>query len=147
MTFEKYAEDLSKALGMEIEATDGAFGVVVDGTTVLVHAAGEFVLMMAEIGAGGTQFIASGLYKAVLEANFLYKGTAGATFAVNPEDGSLWLQGYNWLERLDAESSVKALDKFADTVKTWKEFVADAMNRVHPVADEPDASNLSGFRV
>ena len=72
---------------------------------------------------------------AALEANFLYKGTGGATLAVNPNDGHLHLQKYNWLERMDADKALDMLSRFAETIATWKRLAAEvpAEERLSPM--------------
>ena len=62
---------------------------------------------------------------AALEANFLYRGTGGATLAVNPNDGHLHLQKYNWLERIDIDKALDMLSRFAETVAAWKRLAAE----------------------
>ena len=54
----------------------------------------------------------------------LYRGTGGATLAINPEDGCIWLEKYNFLERLDGEKGVEMLTRFAETARTWRDLVA-----------------------
>ena len=58
-------------------------------------------------------------------ANFLYKGTGGATLAINPNDGHLHLQKYNRLERMDTDKALDMLSRFIETIATWKRLVAE----------------------
>ncbi len=74
----------------------------------------------------------------MLEANFLYGGTGGATLAVSPADGHAHLQKYTWLERLDAESSLLFIDRFAETAAHWKTLLSDYRPATPEAA--PDAS-------
>ena len=80
-----------------------------------------------------------------MEANFLYQGTGGATLAVNPRDAHLYIQKYNWLDRLDTEKAVSGLTRFADTVKTWKELVSESTASTPLSADNLPASTLDDF--
>ena len=52
------------------------------------------------------------------------------------DSGHLYLQKYNWLDRLDAEKAVTSLTRFADMVKLWKGLVAETMDRTP--ADDDD---------
>ncbi len=61
-----------------------------------------------------------------LEANYLYSGTGGATLAVNPADGHLHLQKYNWLGRLDCDKSLDMLTRFAETAALWRRLRGEA---------------------
>ena len=82
-----------------------------------------------------------------MEANFLYRGTGGATLAVNPDDGRLYIHKYNWMERLDADSVLEALDRLADTTTAWRKLISDYHPEV-PAADKafPDGLDGHGLR-
>ena len=140
MTFEDLLGALSKTLGIEIEDAGGAAAVDIDGTVVVLQDAGEMLLMRAEIG----EFPPDGkedLLRSAMEANFLYQGTGGATLAVNPADGHLHIQKYNWLERLDADMAFDMLERFADTIAVWQKVLAD----YRPVAETAVPEENTGF--
>ena len=134
MTFEDLVEALGKRLEIEIEDSGGAVAMEIDGTNVVLQDAGELLLIRAEVGeipeGGKAEILAS-----AMKANFLYQGTGGATLAVNPADGMLHVHKYNWMERLDAETVLEALDKLADTANAWRKIIADYI----PGADAADA--------
>ena len=124
MTFGELIDVLGKRLGVEIEDAGGAAALEVDGETVILQDAGELLLVRAEVGeipADGRE----GILASAMEANFLYQGTGGATLAVNPADGRLHLQKYNWMERIDAESVLAAIGNMADTAAAWRRVLAD----------------------
>ena len=124
MTFSGFIEALGARLGMEIENAGGAAAVEIDGTVVVLQDAGELLLLRAEIGEmpdeGREALLAS-----AMKANFLYQGTGGATLAVNPADGKLHIQKYNWMERIDAESGLVAIGNLSDTAAAWRRILAD----------------------
>ena len=147
MTFENLLEALGKRLGLEMENAGGAAAVEVDGTAVILQDAGELLLLRAEVGEipedGKLAILSS-----AMEANFLYQGTGGATFAVNREDGRLHIHKYNWMERIDADSVIDAMDKLADTAAAWRRILSE----YHPASDASptdkpveDASLNAGF--
>lgn len=124
MTFGELIDVLGKRLGVEIEDAGGAAALEIDGETVILQDAGELLLVRAEVGeipADGRE----GILASAMEANFLYQGTGGATLAVNPADGRLHLQKYNWMERIDAESALAAIGNMADTAAAWRRVLAD----------------------
>ena len=124
MTFGELIDVLGKRLGVEIEDAGGAAALEIDGETVVLQDAGELLLVRAEVGeipADGRE----GILASAMEANFLYQGTGGATLAVNPADGRLHLQKYNWMERLDADSVLAAIGNMADTAAAWRRVLAD----------------------
>ncbi len=140
MTFEDLIGALSRTLGVEIEDAGGAAAVEIDGTVVVLQDAGEMLLMRAEIG----EFPQEGkeaLMRSAMEANYLYQGTGGATLAVNPADGHLHIQKYNWLERLDANMAFDMLERFADTIAAWRKVLAD----FRPVAEAAAKDEPAGF--
>lgn len=125
MTFGKLIEDLSAKLGVEIEDAGGAFALEIDGETVVLQQANDdLVLMRADLGEIPPDR-RDAFAAAALEANFLYRGTGGATLAVNPNDGHLHLQKYNWLERIDIDKALDMLSRFAETVAVWKRLAAE----------------------
>ena len=141
MTFGELIDVLGKRLGVEIEDAGGAFALEIDGETVILQDAGELLLVRAEVGeipADGRE----GILSSAMEANFLYQGTGGATLAVNPADGRLHLQKYNWMERIDAESALAAIGNMADTAAAWRRILADY--RSGAVRSETSASPI-GF--
>ena len=125
MDFKEFIESLGKELGMHLENAGGACGLDVDDVTVILHDADDLVLLAAEIGPPPPEEGLETLFSTVLKANWLYRGTGGATLAINPEDGCIWLEKYNFLERLDGEKGVEMVTRFAETAKTWRELVAD----------------------
>ena len=126
MTFGELIDKLSSKLGVEIEDAGGAVAIQIDGETVIVQLADDdLVLLRADLGEIPPDR-RDALASAALEGNFLYRGTGGATLAVNPADSHLHLQKYNWLGRLDADKALDMLSRFADTVVHWKRFVREA---------------------
>ena len=109
MDFRKFIESLGDALGMRLENAGGACALDVDGVTVMLHDADDLVFLAAEIGPPPPEDGLETLFRTVLKANWLYRGTGGATLAINPEDGCIWLEKYNFLERLDGAKGAKVL--------------------------------------
>ena len=126
MTFGEFIDKLGAKLGVEIEDAGGAFAFQVDGEVVVVQQADDdLVLLRADLGEIPSDR-RDALAVAALEGNYLYKGTGGATLAVNPADSHLHLQKYNWLGRLDADKALDMLSRFADTIVFWKRIVNEA---------------------
>ena len=136
MTFGEVIDGIGKNLGMELTDEGGAAAVQVDGTPVILQMADNDLLMMhadiGEIAPGNRERVLS----AAMEANFLYQGTGGATLAVDPRSGHLYIQKYNWLGRLDVEKAVEGLTRFADMVALWKGLVAETRAVTPPTAGD-----------
>lgn len=145
MTFREVIDGIGKNLGVELVDEGGAAAVQVDGNTVILQAADDdLVLLHADLGEI-TPESRDRILAAAMEANFLYQGTGGATLAVDPRNGHMHLQKYNWLNRLDSEKAVTGLTRFADTVKTWRGLVAETMAGTSAAADDSPLSMSDGF--
>ena len=121
----------------------GELGGIVN-PVILQSADDDLLLIHADIGEIPPEN-RDRIRAAAMEANFLYQGTAGATLAVDPRSGHLHLQKYNWFDRLDTEKAVTTLTRFADTVKTWKELVAEAAMSAPAAIDDQPAQMPGGF--
>ena len=127
MTFGGLIDEIGKNLGVELVDEGGATAVQVDGNPIILQMADDDLLLMhADLGEMAPEK-RDRIRAAAMEANFLYQGTGGATLAVDPRSSHLYLQKYNWLDRLDAEKAVTSLTRFADTVQAWKGIVAETM--------------------
>ena len=143
MTFGEMIEGIGNNLGVELVDEGGAAAVEVDGNPIILQMADDDLLLMhADLGEMAPEN-RDRIRAAAMEANFLYQGTGGATLAVDPRSSHLYLQKYNWLDRLDAEKAVKSLTRFADTVQAWKEIVAET--RADAPAENTDLSSPGNF--
>ena len=145
MTFGEVIDGIGKNLGMELVDEGGAAAVQVDGNAVILQLASDDLLLIhADIGEMAPEN-RDRIHAAALEANFLYQGTGGATLAVDPRSGHLYLQKYNWLDRLDVEKAMTTLTRFADTLNTWKGLVAETMASASAASDVLSAPTPGGF--
>ena len=138
MEFNELMKALGEKLGIELDGTDDAVGIEVEGTTVILQLAGgrdgDILFTHADLGEAPVEG-RNELVAAALEANFLYQGTGGATFARNPANGHLHLQRYDWLARLDADRVADALVRFADTIVAWRR-IAEEIRRAPAPAEQ-----------
>ncbi len=126
MTFGELIDKLGDKLGVEIENAGGAAAFQVDGEIVVVQQADDdLVLLRTDLGEIPPDR-RDALAVAALEGNYLYRGTGGATLAINPADMHLHMQKYNWLGRLDADKAFDMLLRFADSVTAWKKLGQEA---------------------
>ena len=145
MTFEKLIEMLGAKLGVEFGDAGGAVAVETDGTIVILQDAGELLLLRAEVGEMPPDAKAAVLASA-MEANFLYQGTGGATLAINPADGKLHIHKYNWMERLDVDAVIDAIDKLSDTTAAWRRILSDCRSGASS-GDAPTLGELDDRRM
>ncbi len=146
MEFKRLVESLAEKIGIEITDEGGAAAVEIDGLTVLLHEADDDLLLLhadlGEIPADGRDALAV----AALQANFLYQGTGGSTLAINPHNGHLHVQKYNWLDRLDPDKALDTLSRFADTSLEWQKLLTDygSLNDGETNGARPDAAAAFG---
>ena len=145
MTFGELIDGIGKNLGIELADEGGASVVMIDDNPVMLLSAGDDLLLLhADLGDIDPENREK-VVAAAMEANFLYQGTGGATLAVDPRNGHLHLQKYNWLERIDVEKAVTDLARFADMVKIWKDLLSESVASVSSAADDMSAPKLDGF--
>lgn len=126
MTFGELIDGIGKSLGVELVDEGGATAVQVDGNAVILQAAGDDLLLIrADLGEIAPVNRARVL-DAAMEANFLYKGTGGATLAVDSRNGHLHIHKYNWLERLNADAAIDAVGRLAEVAAAWRRMLSDS---------------------
>jgi hypothetical protein len=141
MEFSTLVSRLGDKFGLEMDGSLGAAGLEIDGVAVILQLAGgprgDILFTHADLGLPPSERY-DAVVGAVLEANFLYQGTGGASFAINPADGHLHLQRYDWLERLDVDDTLAMLQRFSETISSWKSIMADVQQAA---ADQASASD------
>lgn len=65
------------------------------------------------------------LFSAMLQANYLYQGTGGASFAQDPETKKIFLNRYDDLRFMDSDGFCTMLENFVNLVETWRKMIAD----------------------
>lgn len=126
MAFDDLMNEAGRKLGVELVAHDGMTRLTIDDmeVSVLEIVALDAVALSGVIGEPPPQGLAP-LYRAMLEANFNFAGTAGATLSVSPEDGALTLARLVPLACLDADAFLSILEGFVNVLEAWRKIVAD----------------------
>lgn len=126
MTFNDLMVEVGKRLSVELAVHDGTTQLVVDDMEVSVLEVTELdaVVLNGVIGEPPPQGLEP-LYRAMLEANYSFAGTAGATLAVSPDGGELTLTRLAPLATLDVEGFLSLFESFVNVLETWRKIVAD----------------------
>lgn len=131
MTFKEMIVALGKELGAKMEIEDDACAVSLgseegDQLTILLQGMDErgMVLTCADLGEPPPEG-REALYQALLEANDLYGGTAGATLSLDSRTGHVRLQRFDDMDVLAEAGSARAFIAFADTAAAWKRLVSN----------------------
>ena len=148
MEFDLLLERFGKDTGLGKLALDeaGTCSFLVDEMKVsLMHIAeGGHLLCFAEVGALSAE-VDPAFLMAALKANFLFRGTAGATLAVSPDASTLFLNQSLLLASLSYEDFVQVLSDFTDTLAEWKKLLADYYPATSDTAAEGDTPQSPGF--
>ena len=139
MTIEEMAIGLGKELGIELNVVDDAFAMDFGGKPFMVmriaDERGEMLTMACDLGEMPPQSPEK-LYEALLNANWAYRGAAGAVFARNPGDGHIWLQDSLPFASLRVEELLKRLETLGGAISSWREIIADYREDVADRASE-----------
>ena len=122
MDLEQLIEEFNSAAGLEqAPAADGVWKFSADGHVFGVTAddSGENAFLFGEIPAPPPDR-EDASRKAGLEANFFMRGTGGAVFSINPETGAYTLVQSGRLDSLGPKSFFSLVEKFVNTLATWK---------------------------
>lgn len=118
---------LGERIGLKLGLDEaGACTLAVDGMSVVIQDVPEAdsVGFWGKIGAPPPEGLER-LGVLMLEANHLFRATAGATISRDPESKDFFLCRILDLRCLDAESFISALERFVNTLESWQRLVAD----------------------
>lgn len=150
MQIEELIHEFTGAAGIdEVPAADGVWKFSADGAVFGVSAdeAGEKVYLFGEIPSPVPDK-EEAFRKTVLEANYFFNGTGGATLSINPETGAYTLIAAERLDRLAPESFFAFVEKFVNSLATWKAIALSAeaspvpSDSGEPSAREPGEDGL-----
>lgn len=107
---------------------DGAYRLLIDEMPVSVCPAGDgHIALLASIGEPPPDAVAGRerLYRTLLEAAHLGRGTASAFFSIDAETGELCLQRQEATAALDLEGFKLLLGNFVNALVEWRRIVTD----------------------
>ena len=127
MEFKELITSFGEKNGIEgLSADDGTLSLDIDGMTVeIFHNEEDATIFLCSVvgeppAEGQERFSAL-----LLQANFLFRGTDGATLSQNPDTKEYALVRVLSLPLLDLDSFSAALEKFVNGVESWKKLLAD----------------------
>ena len=131
---------LGEAVGVELELDEnGMASFEADGmaTTVADMPELDAVALTGDIGEPPPERLEA-LYKALLEAQHLFAGTAGATISIDPETGRFALNRVLPLKILDEETFIKQVETFVNTLETFSKLVGNFRAAAEAAPDGED---------
>ena len=142
MTFELLMRDLGERLGLEeFQAVDGSAHLISENGTVtfLEVPETECVLMTAFLGKLPADD-SSQLLRAMMCANFLFRGTRGGTLGLDESTGEFTVVRFDRLELLDGASYLERVHDFVAVMIKWREAVAGFIHGEDQVETDDMAS-------
>ncbi len=118
MDFAEIITTLNDAMGTDLEDLDGVLMFDIDGSETVFQAAGDKLVMTADLGMCEEDFL-DRLTAECLKGNYMFTGARGSSLALNPENGHLFLQRYDWLDRLTREKMIDTMDRFAEVTMKY----------------------------
>ena len=153
MTFTDIVSALSEELGVKMEIEGDACALRAGGAdgssvTVLLQGYDErgAILATADLGEPPPERLES-LFRALLEANDLYRDTGGATLSLAPETGHVRLQRFDAYEALAEAGPGKALLAFATVAGAWADVVRDFRAAPEESDEAEDKAHASDIMV
>lgn len=112
-------------LGIEFNPdADGAIAFEVDGMSVAVNPLAQLdsIALTGDLGEPPPEQLEN-LYKAMLQAQYLFQDTFGATISLNPESNHFMLCKAMSCKVLDVDSFFAEVENFVNTLETWSKLV------------------------
>ena len=120
-------KSFSEKIGMEImPSDDGVYMFDVDGIIVTFHVLQEIdtIVLTGDIGEPPPERLEN-LYKTMLEAQYLFNGTVGATISLNSENNHFYLCKALPQKILDGDLLYAETEQFVNTLEVWVKLVAN----------------------
>lgn len=136
MEFDQVLKEANEHYGQEIFVLDeqnACRASVGDGLIIEVLYVPEVerVVLSADIGAEPPEN-RDRVYRLMLQAQYMFRGTAGASFALDGDTGAVYLEKPMPLATMTPESFVDSFETFACVARKWRETLADFV----PLAEE-----------
>ena len=150
MEAKELTAELGKRLGIELEFdADGACSFTADELVVTINYLSELDLLVltGDLGAPPPERLEV-LYRAMLDANHLFVGTAGSTLSRDPQSGNFALCRAFPCRGVDAETFYVQTERFVSTLEAWAKLVANFRDTPQDAVESvPDTIPPFGFMV
>lgn len=139
---------LGERLGIELKFdADGACSFAADEMLITINHIAEIdaLVLTGDLGEPPPERL-DALYKAMLDANHLFAGTAGATLSRDPETGHIVLCRAMPCMALDVDALYAQTERFVSTLEAWTKIVANFRDIPQEI-QEPLDGDISMFGV
>lgn len=113
-------------LGIDLAFEDGSCAFEADGSLIAIHDLPEIdtIVISGDLGEPPPERLEN-LYKTLLEANYLFRETSGATISLDPDTGRFSLCRIFICSATDEVSFFDAIEKFVNGVELWSRLIRD----------------------
>ena len=142
METKELIKSLGETLGVELTLDDGGTcAFEADELFVKITDLPEngVIIIEGDIGAPPPENLEA-LYKTMLEAQYCFRNTSGATISRNPDTGNFVLCRAIAAEIQDPASFLDAVERFVSTLHVWADIVR---NYRGAASDKPPTDDLS----
>ena len=149
MMFHELIQAFGTRLNLAIESdANGVYSFDIDHLHFTIHdlSPQDQVAFTGDLGLPPTGQTLEGLYRLLLESQYLFQETHGATFSIHPDTKHITLCRVLPLMSLDADSFFAAVEQFVNTLEAWAEIIRNYRSAEADTesAYEPELSFLSG---
>lgn len=146
MVFHELIQSFGTRLNLPIVSdADGVYSFDIDRLHFAIHdlSSQDAVAFTGDLGFPPDEQQLSGLYGLLMEAQYLFQETHGATFSIHPETKHITLCRVQPLVALDAETFFTSVEQFVNTLEAWTEIIRN----YHPTESttETDYAPHLGF--
>ncbi len=127
MEIEEIIENFGEKFGLNLELDETRscnFSVDDIAVTITILDEVDTVALIGDIGSP-PEFDREKLYRLLLEANYLYNATHGATLSLNEDNGHVCLSRYLPAALLDPEKLYLEVETFINVADTWVTVMRD----------------------
>ena len=149
METQELVKALGEAIGIELSLdADGAASFEADGLVVTINDLPEIgaLVLVGDLGDPPPVNLEE-LYKAMLESQYLFRDTGGATLSRNPENGHFALCRPLAAKALAAESFLESVSRFISTLQTWADVVRNYRGGEISRDSQPPVPSLDFIKV
>lgn len=126
MMFHELIQSFGARLNLPIESdADGVYSFDIDHLHFAIHdlSTQDVVAFTGDLGLPPSGQDVSGLYTLLMEAQYLFQETHGATFSIHPETKHITLCRVHPLVALDADTFFTSVEQFVNTLEAWSEII------------------------
>ena len=142
-----FIKHFGEVLGLNLDFNpEGTYLFEIDGLAFAIHDLGNChrIILSGNIGHPPPDNDEK-LFKTLLEAQYMLKGTSGATFSINPDTGELMLCKVIVPAILDNDSFLQETENFVNALHSWANIIRNYRSETSMKNEEHDVFLNSGF--